>query len=150
MVSPHVILISEEVFPLNRKVCILSYLSGWIIYNRPTIHSKNKVKRKLILLTSLPETKRDESSAQRMSWHETAASMSLIYNKNSKGPRIDPCGTLRKTTLGSEKIPLFFFFYSCLACTRYETTLTLPTKKLGCHEIETNISGAYEGYFQQA
>ena len=25
-----------------------------------------------------------------------------------------------------------------------KTTLALPTKKLGCHETETNISSAYE------
>ena len=35
-------------------------------------------------------------------------------------------------------------FVSTASCVK--TTLALPTKKLGCHEIETNISSAYENY----
>ena len=35
-------------------------------------------------------------------------------------------------------------FVSTASCVK--TTLALPTKKLGCHEIETNILSAYENY----
>ena len=35
-----------------------------------------------------------------------------------------------------------YHFVSTASCVK--TTLALPTKKLGCHETETNISSAYE------
>ena len=41
-------------------------------------------------------------------------------------------------------VTLAAILFSTASCVK--TTLALPTKKLGCHEIETNISSAYENY----
>ena len=65
-----------------------------------TNHSKMFVKSPFIYLfffsistTSFHWKTRQESSAYRNRFDLTALDMSFTYMRNSKGPRMDPCGT---------------------------------------------------------
>ena len=46
-----------------------------------------------MVLTSLTETSKAESSAYNISLHDTADTMSFTYRENNKGPKIEPSGT---------------------------------------------------------
>ena len=48
---------------------------------------------------------RAESSAYKGSLHPTADGTSFTYIRNSKGPRIDPCGTPQVIVAGLEMVP---------------------------------------------
>ena len=62
-------------------------------------------------LTSFPETNKAESSANKMSLHYTADSMSVTYIRKSNGPRMEPCGTPQGTILGLEKVLFISTFW---------------------------------------
>ena len=100
--------VDDAVYLIYAKISKDSVLVGLNVTNQVAAHYeillRSKLRQSAAVVGLSTMIKRLVSSANRRIWEPMSVTISLMYNKNSRGPKMEPCGTPARMKAQSDEV----------------------------------------------